>query len=71
MDQAKVQGPSKADSLGETVASSISRGTEAVSAAASDANDKAGADLKALQSDLSDLKEREPGSNLPTAVSLQ
>jgi ElaB/YqjD/DUF883 family membrane-anchored ribosome-binding protein len=57
MDQTKTQGPSKADSLRESVASSISRGTEAVSAAASDTKDKAGADLKALQSDLSDLKE--------------
>ena len=57
MDQTKTQGPSKTDSLRESVASSISRGTEAVSAAASDAKDKAGADLKALQSDLSDLKE--------------
>jgi ElaB/YqjD/DUF883 family membrane-anchored ribosome-binding protein len=57
MDQTKTQGPSKADNLRDSIASSISRGTEAVSAAASDAKDKAGADLKALQSDLSDLKE--------------
>ena len=57
MDQTKTQGPSKTDSLRESVASSISRGREAVSAAASDAMDTAGADLKALQSDLSDLKE--------------
>jgi ElaB/YqjD/DUF883 family membrane-anchored ribosome-binding protein len=57
MDQTRTQGPSKADNLRESVANSISRGTEAVSAAASDAKDKAGADLKALQSDLSDLKE--------------
>jgi ElaB/YqjD/DUF883 family membrane-anchored ribosome-binding protein len=57
MDQVKTQGPSKVDSLRESVASSISRGKEAVSAAASDAMDTAGADLKALQSDLSDLKE--------------
>jgi ElaB/YqjD/DUF883 family membrane-anchored ribosome-binding protein len=57
MDQMKTQGPSKGDSLQESVASSISRGKEAVSAAASDAMDSAGADFKALQSDLSDLKE--------------
>lgn len=57
MDQTRTQGPSKADNLRESAASSISRGTEALSAAASDAKDKAGADLKALQSDLSDLKE--------------
>jgi ElaB/YqjD/DUF883 family membrane-anchored ribosome-binding protein len=56
MDQSKTQGH-RTDSLRESVASSISRGTEAVSAAACDAEDKAGADLKALQSDLSDLKE--------------
>jgi ElaB/YqjD/DUF883 family membrane-anchored ribosome-binding protein len=57
MDQIKAQGPSKGDNLRESVASSISRGKEAVSTAASDAMDTAGADLKALQSDLSDLKE--------------
>jgi ElaB/YqjD/DUF883 family membrane-anchored ribosome-binding protein len=57
MDQTRTQGPSKADNLRESVASSISRGTEAVSAAASDVKDKAGTDLKALQSELSDLKE--------------
>ena len=57
MDQIKTQGPSKGDSLRESVASSISRGTEAVSAAASDAIDTAGVDLKALQSDLNNLKE--------------
>jgi ElaB/YqjD/DUF883 family membrane-anchored ribosome-binding protein len=57
MDQVKTQGPSKGDSLRESVASSISRGTEAVNAAASDAIDTAGVDLKALQSDLSDLKQ--------------
>jgi ElaB/YqjD/DUF883 family membrane-anchored ribosome-binding protein len=57
MDQTRTQGPSKTDNLRESVASSISRGTEAVSAAASDAKDKAAADLKALQSDLSNLKE--------------
>jgi ElaB/YqjD/DUF883 family membrane-anchored ribosome-binding protein len=57
MDQMKTEGPSKSDSLRESVASSISRGKEAVSTAASDAMDTAGADLKALQSDLSELKE--------------
>jgi ElaB/YqjD/DUF883 family membrane-anchored ribosome-binding protein len=57
MDQMKTQGPSKADSLQESIASSISRGKEAVSAAASDARNAAEADLKALQSDLRDLKE--------------
>jgi ElaB/YqjD/DUF883 family membrane-anchored ribosome-binding protein len=57
MDQMKTQVPSKGDSVRESVASTISRGKEAVSAAASDAMDTAGADLKALQSDLSDLKE--------------
>jgi ElaB/YqjD/DUF883 family membrane-anchored ribosome-binding protein len=45
MDQMKTQGPSKADSLRESVASSISRDKEA------------GADFRALQNDLSDLKE--------------
>jgi ElaB/YqjD/DUF883 family membrane-anchored ribosome-binding protein len=61
MDQIKAQGSSKgggsADSVRDSVASSISRGKEAVSAAASDAMDTAAADLKGLQSDLSDLKE--------------
>jgi ElaB/YqjD/DUF883 family membrane-anchored ribosome-binding protein len=57
MDQIKAQGPSKGDSLQESVASSISRGKEAVSTAASDAMDTVGADLKSLQNDLSDLKE--------------
>jgi ElaB/YqjD/DUF883 family membrane-anchored ribosome-binding protein len=57
MDQIKTQGQSKGDSLRESVASSISRGREAVGAAASDAMDTAGADLKAVQSELSDLKE--------------
>jgi ElaB/YqjD/DUF883 family membrane-anchored ribosome-binding protein len=52
MDQTRTQEPSKADNLRESVASSISRGTEAVSAAASDAKDEAGADLQALQRDL-------------------
>jgi ElaB/YqjD/DUF883 family membrane-anchored ribosome-binding protein len=53
MDQMKTQG----DSLRESVASSVSRGKEAVSAAASDAMDTAGADLKAMQSELSDVKK--------------
>jgi ElaB/YqjD/DUF883 family membrane-anchored ribosome-binding protein len=57
MDQMKAQVPSKGDSLRESVASSISRGKEAVGTAASDAMETAGADLKALQSDLSDLKD--------------
>jgi len=57
MDETRTQGPSKADSLRESVASSISRGKEALSAVASDAIDTAGPDLKALRSDLSDLKE--------------
>jgi ElaB/YqjD/DUF883 family membrane-anchored ribosome-binding protein len=61
MDQAKAQGSSKAASLPnnsqESVASSISRGKGAVTTAASEAVDAGGAALKALQSDLSDLKE--------------
>ncbi|SRR6266566_4837704 len=57
MDQMKTEGPSKGDSLRESVASSISQGKEAASTAASDAMGTAGADFKALQSDLSDLKE--------------
>jgi len=57
MNQMTTQGLSKADSLRESVASSISRGREAVSAAASDAMDTAEANLTALQNDLSDLKE--------------
>jgi ElaB/YqjD/DUF883 family membrane-anchored ribosome-binding protein len=57
MDQMKTEGPSKGDSLRESVASSTSRGKEAVSTTASEAMDTAGADLKALQSDLSELKE--------------
>jgi ElaB/YqjD/DUF883 family membrane-anchored ribosome-binding protein len=56
MDQIKTQGSSKGDSR-ESVASSISRGKEAVSAAVSDAMDAGRADLKALQSDLGNLKE--------------
>jgi ElaB/YqjD/DUF883 family membrane-anchored ribosome-binding protein len=61
MDQIKAQGSSKAagfpDSSRESVASSISRGKETVSTAASEAMDAGGVDLKALQSDLSDLKD--------------
>jgi ElaB/YqjD/DUF883 family membrane-anchored ribosome-binding protein len=61
MDQAKAQGSSKAGSCPnnsqESVASSISRGKEAVTTAASEVVDAGGAALKALQSDLRDLKE--------------
>jgi ElaB/YqjD/DUF883 family membrane-anchored ribosome-binding protein len=57
MDQIKTQGPSKGDSPRESIASSMNRGKEAVGTAASEAMDAGGADLKALQSDLSDLKE--------------
>jgi ElaB/YqjD/DUF883 family membrane-anchored ribosome-binding protein len=46
MDQMKAQEPSKGDSLRESIAT-----------AASEAKDVGGADLKALQSDLSDLKQ--------------
>jgi ElaB/YqjD/DUF883 family membrane-anchored ribosome-binding protein len=56
MDQIKTQGSSKGDSR-ESAASSINRGKEGVSAAVSDAMDAGGADLKALQSDLGNLKE--------------
>jgi ElaB/YqjD/DUF883 family membrane-anchored ribosome-binding protein len=55
MDQTK--GPSKADDLREPIASSISGSAEAVSGAESYAKDTAGSDLKALQRDLSGLKE--------------
>jgi ElaB/YqjD/DUF883 family membrane-anchored ribosome-binding protein len=61
MDQTKTQGSSKgsgcADSVRDSVASSINRATAAVGAAASDATDAGSDALKALQSDLSDLKE--------------
>jgi ElaB/YqjD/DUF883 family membrane-anchored ribosome-binding protein len=61
MDQLKTQGSPKAtgltDSPGGSIASSMNRGKEAVSAAASEAIDAGGADLKALKSDLSDLKD--------------
>jgi ElaB/YqjD/DUF883 family membrane-anchored ribosome-binding protein len=61
MDQSKAQGSSKTDGFPdgsrESVASSMNRSKEAVSTAASEAMDAGGADLKALQRDLSDLKE--------------
>lgn len=61
MDQIKAQGSPNAggthDSSRESLASSITRGKEASSTAASDALDAGGADLKALQRDLSELKE--------------
>jgi ElaB/YqjD/DUF883 family membrane-anchored ribosome-binding protein len=57
MDQMKTDGTPKADSQRESATSSTSRGNEAVSAAASNEIDTAGADFKALQSDLSKLKE--------------
>jgi ElaB/YqjD/DUF883 family membrane-anchored ribosome-binding protein len=56
MDQTKTQAPSK-EGLRESAANSINRAKEGMSAAASDARESAGADLKALQSDLSHLKE--------------
>jgi ElaB/YqjD/DUF883 family membrane-anchored ribosome-binding protein len=57
MDQVKAQGQPRDNSLRESAANSVSRGKDGVSAAASDAMDAAGVDLKALQNDLSDLKE--------------
>jgi ElaB/YqjD/DUF883 family membrane-anchored ribosome-binding protein len=57
MDHAKTQGQSRDNNLRESVASSVSRGKDAVTAAASDAMDAAGVDFKSLQNDLSDLKE--------------
>jgi ElaB/YqjD/DUF883 family membrane-anchored ribosome-binding protein len=61
MDQTKTQGSSKdcgsADSVRDSVASSINRAKEAAGAAATDATDAGSDALKALQSDLSDLKE--------------
>jgi ElaB/YqjD/DUF883 family membrane-anchored ribosome-binding protein len=59
MDQTKAQGSSNAGSLpsGESVASSMSRTKDAMSTAASEAMESAGADFKALQRDLNDLKE--------------
>jgi ElaB/YqjD/DUF883 family membrane-anchored ribosome-binding protein len=55
MDQTKDH--SRDNGVRESVAGSISRGKEAVSAAASEAMEEAGVDLKTLRSDLSDLKE--------------
>jgi ElaB/YqjD/DUF883 family membrane-anchored ribosome-binding protein len=61
MDQIKAQGSSKgggcADSVGDSVASAIHRAEEVVSAGASDATGAGSDALKALQTDLSDLKE--------------
>jgi ElaB/YqjD/DUF883 family membrane-anchored ribosome-binding protein len=61
MDQTKVQGSSKTGSFPsnsqDSVASSIHRGKEAVTTAASNAMETGGSALNALQSDLSDLKE--------------
>lgn len=57
MDQTKAQGQARDNGQRESIASSINRGKEAVTAMASDAMETAGGDLKALQSDLSDLKE--------------
>ena len=54
MDQTRMQGPSTADNPRESIAS---HSAQAVSAAASDAQDAAGADLKAMQRDLRELKE--------------
>jgi ElaB/YqjD/DUF883 family membrane-anchored ribosome-binding protein len=53
MDQMKMQGPSKADTPRHSLASSIIQGKEQ----ALDAMDTAETDLKALQTDLSNLKE--------------
>jgi ElaB/YqjD/DUF883 family membrane-anchored ribosome-binding protein len=61
MDQAKAQGSSRAGSFPnnsqESIAGSINHGKEAVTTGASEAVDTGGAALKALQSDLRDLKE--------------
>src|SRR5215472_13686522 len=61
MDQIKAQGSPNAggfpDSSRESLASSISRGKEALDKAASEAMEAGGADFKALQRDLSELKE--------------
>ena len=61
MDQSKAQGSPNAggfpDSSRESLASSISRGKEALGTAASEALEAGGADFKALQRDLSELKE--------------
>src|SRR5450432_2979123 len=58
MDQSKTRTSSSiAENAVGNVANSMSRGKEALSSAASDAGDAAGADLIALRSDLSDLKD--------------
>jgi ElaB/YqjD/DUF883 family membrane-anchored ribosome-binding protein len=59
MDQLKTPGSSRTADFagGASVGNSIGRGKEAVGAAASEAMDAGGSDLKALQSDLSDLKD--------------
>ena len=58
MDQSKTRASSSfAENAVGNVASSMSRGKEAVSSAASDASDAAGADLRALRGDLTDLKD--------------
>jgi ElaB/YqjD/DUF883 family membrane-anchored ribosome-binding protein len=57
MDQMKAQGQARDNGLRESISSSVNRGKEAVSADASHAMETAGADLKSLQRDLSDLKE--------------
>ena len=57
MDQTKTQEQARDNGLRESVANSLNRGKEAVNTAAADAKEAAGVDLKALQSDLSGLKE--------------
>jgi ElaB/YqjD/DUF883 family membrane-anchored ribosome-binding protein len=57
MDQVRTQGSSKAVGLADSLGGSMSRAKEAVSTAASEAMDAGAADLKTLQSDLSDLKD--------------
>jgi ElaB/YqjD/DUF883 family membrane-anchored ribosome-binding protein len=61
MDQVKTQGSSKTaafpESPGASITSSMNRGKEAVSAATSEAMESGGTDVKALQSDLNNLKD--------------
>ena len=65
MDQIRTQGSSKADGFttspgeqyGGSIADSMSRGKEAVGAAAAEAVESGGIDLKALQDDLNNLKD--------------
>jgi ElaB/YqjD/DUF883 family membrane-anchored ribosome-binding protein len=60
MDQVKMQGSSKAADLtipGGSIANSMSRSKDAITAAASEAIDSGGAELKALQDDFSNLKD--------------